>query len=138
MTTDTPRVARHRVRVAIRNARERKGVTQGDVAEAMEWSISKVMRIEKGEVSIGSADLRVLLSYLDVTDPATVKQLLADARVARTERRSTDPGEREHLPSALWQLMQFEQEATAIRYYGSIIVPGILQTPGYADAILDL
>ena len=120
----------------MRSAREAKGLTQGDVAEAMEWSLSKVMRIEKGEVSVSSTDLRALLDYLGVTDPATLKALLADARIARSERRSGDRQDREHLPPALLQLMQFEQEATVIRYYGSIIVPGLLQTPAYAEAIL--
>jgi transcriptional regulator with XRE-family HTH domain len=137
MPADTPAVARRRVRLALRAAREAKGLTQGEVADAMEWSLSKVMRIEKGDVSVAPADLRVLLAYLGVSDPATVKGLLAYARVARSERRAVDPQEREHLTPALVQLMQFEQEATAIRYYGTVIVPGPLQTPAYAEAILD-
>ncbi|GGM24848.1 helix-turn-helix domain-containing protein [Dactylosporangium sucinum] len=49
---DTPAVARRRVRLAIRDARNAKGYTQGQVADAMDWSLSKVMRIESGEVTI--------------------------------------------------------------------------------------
>jgi transcriptional regulator with XRE-family HTH domain len=134
-TADTPAVARHRVRLALRSAREAKQLTQSQVADAMDWSLSKVMRIEKGDVNVSLSDLRSLLAYLEVTDPAEVRLLIDDARTARSERWSADPAYREHLPTALQQLMQFEQEATAIRHYGSVIVPGVLQTAEYADAI---
>ena len=49
---NSPAVARRRVRLAIREAREAKNLTQGQLATAMEWSLSKVMRIEIGEVTI--------------------------------------------------------------------------------------
>src|SRR5690242_11950691 len=96
-TTDSPAVARRRVRLALRRAREAKHLTQGQIAEAMEWSLSKVMRIEKGDVSISASDLRVLLDFLDVRDPAEVKQLMTDARAARMERWSPDHSSRENL-----------------------------------------
>jgi transcriptional regulator with XRE-family HTH domain len=137
-SADTPAVARRRVRLALRGAREGRGLTQSEVAEAMEWSLSKLMRIEKGQVNISRTDLRVLLAHLGVTDPATVKQLEADARVARNERSAIDPLEREHLTPALLQLMQFEQEATVIRHYGSMVVPGLVQTADYAQAVLEM
>jgi transcriptional regulator with XRE-family HTH domain len=135
-TADTPAVARRRVRLALRAAREQKGLTQGQVAEAMEWSLSKVMRIEKGDVNISPADLRALLAHLELTEPELVGRLLEHARTARSERWSADHHYREHLSPAVMQLMQFEQEATAIRCYGSVIVPDLLQTPEYAEAIL--
>ncbi len=65
---DSPTVARRRVRLAIREARDAAGLTQSQVAEAMEWSHSKVIRIENGEVTIYPNDLRPLLSYLRVSD----------------------------------------------------------------------
>jgi transcriptional regulator with XRE-family HTH domain len=133
---DTPAVARRRVRLALRGAREAKGLTQGQIAEAMEWSLSKVMRIEKGDVNIAPADLRVLLSYLDVTDPAKVRTLMDDARTARSERWSAGSQYKEYLTPALLQLIQFEPEATEIRNYGNVIIPGILQTAAYAEAVV--
>jgi transcriptional regulator with XRE-family HTH domain len=60
---DSPTVARRRVRLAIREARDAAGLTQGEVAEATEWSHSKVIRIENGEVSISPNDLRPLFNY---------------------------------------------------------------------------
>lgn len=135
-STEPPAVARRRVRLALRRARMAKQLTQGQVAEAMEWSLSKVMRIEKGDVSISGTDLRVLLDFLDVHDPGEVRQLLADARTSRTERWSSEPAYRDHLTPALSALLQFESEARAIRHYHPVVIPGILQTADYARAIL--
>ncbi len=137
-TPDSPAVARRRVRLAIRNARATKELTQSDVANAMDWSLSKVMRIEKGEVNVGASDLKLLLAYLDVTDAATVQGLIADARLARQERWTADAQEREHLTPALIELIQYEAAATTVRYFQNLILPGILQTASYAQAIFDV
>src|ERR671926_1562016 len=97
---DSPTVARRRVRLAIREARDAAGLTQSQVAEAMEWSHSKVIRIENGEVSISPNDLRPLLNYLGVKDRTVVADLVADARIARTRQRQAwyqTPRFREHL-----------------------------------------
>jgi transcriptional regulator with XRE-family HTH domain len=135
VTDDPPAVARRRVRLALRRAREGKRLTQTQVAEAMEWSLSKVMRIESGEVSVSPTDLRALLPLLGVTDGSAMEQLFNDARVARRQRWSINPEYREHLTPALVQLMQFEQEAATIRYFHPLLVPGLLQTPAYAAEI---
>lgn len=133
--TESPAVARRRVRLALRAARLAKKLTQSQVARAMDWSLSKVIRIEKGEVNVSPSDLKVLLSHLDVTDPEKVQSLLDDARVSRQERWTVDPGDREHITPALIELVQFEAEAIAVRYYCTLLIPGPLQTPEYAEAI---
>ncbi|NJC68986.1 helix-turn-helix domain-containing protein [Planosporangium thailandense] len=132
---DSPLVARRRVRRAVREAREAKGLTQSQVAEAMEWSLSKVMRIESGEVTISPNDLRPLLSFLGVT--SGVDDLIQDARTARRRRMwFEEPGVREHLTPALGQLIQYETEAVAVRHFYGAIIPGRLQTPAYAELVL--
>jgi transcriptional regulator with XRE-family HTH domain len=128
-------VARRRVRLALRKAREAKSLTQTDVANAMEWSLSKVIRIEAGEVAVSASDLLRLLPYLDIADSAEVDQLKADARASRQQRWSIDPRHRQHLSRATLELLQYEQEATVIRYFHPQLIPGILQTPDYAAAI---
>lgn len=137
-STESPAVARRRVRLAIRAAREAKGLTQTDVANAMEWSLSKVMRIEKGEVNVGQSDLKLLLALLGIGDEAGAQRLLADARLARQERWTVDPHDRQLLTPAMIELVQFESAATTIRLYQNLVVPGILQTRAYAEAIFDL
>jgi transcriptional regulator with XRE-family HTH domain len=130
-TGDPPAVARRRVWLALRRAREAKGLTQGQVAEEMEWSLSKVMRIEKGEVSISVVDLRALMDLLEIADPTEVKQLLDDARSSRSRGSAYS----QHLEPGTQHLLQFEIDATAIRYFSLVLVPGILQTADYARAV---
>ena len=135
---DTPTVARRRVRLAVREARDAAGLTQGQVAEAMEWSPSKVIRIENGEVSISPNDLRPLLNYLGIQDSDAVAALVADARIARSRQRQAwyqDPRFKEYLTPATMHLIEYEVKATAIRSYSVYYPPGILQTPAYASAL---
>jgi transcriptional regulator with XRE-family HTH domain len=135
----SPLAARRRVRQALREAREAKGLTQGQIAEAMEWSLSKVMRIEGGEVTIAPNDLRPLLAYLDLTDQSRVEALLEDSRLSRRRRPTwwEEPSIRDHLTPAMRKLIGFEADAAAVRYYYGMIIPGRLQTRAYAQAILD-
>lgn len=134
--TPSPAVARRRVSLALRRAREAKNWTQTQVANAMEWSLSKVMRIEKGQVNISPSDLRAVLQLLDITDTAEVDELLADARVSRAERYTIDDGDRAYLTPAMIRMFQYEVEANSILYYSDVVVPGPLQTPEYARAVL--
>ena len=136
---DSPTVARRRVRLALRERREAVGLTQQQVADEMEWSLSKVIRIEGGEVSIAPNDLRPLLVYLGIKDRTQVNEMMADAKIARTRQRRAwwqTPGYREHLTEPLRRLIEFEPEAVAIRYYSLYHMPGPLQTPAYARALM--
>jgi transcriptional regulator with XRE-family HTH domain len=85
---DSPTIARRSVRLALREARERAGLTQNQVAEEMEWSHSKVIRIENGDVSISQNDLRPLLGFLGIKDKAVIADLVAAARVSRTRQQA--------------------------------------------------
>ncbi|MFI5838676.1 helix-turn-helix domain-containing protein [Catenuloplanes sp. NPDC051500] len=133
---ESPAVARRRLRLALRRAREEKGFTQHQVAEEMEWSISKVMRIESGEVTVSVNDTRSLLTYLGVTDSDEVSRLVQSARDARKREWWDEARYREHVPPALRRLIQFETEARAIHYFYPMIIPGPLQVEDYARAIL--
>ena len=135
----SPTVARRRLRLALREARERAKLTQHEVAEQMEWSSSKVIRIESGDVTIAPNDLRPLLAFLGIKDKATVADLLADAKIARRRQRAAwyqSPEYREHLTPAMMRLIEYEAEAKAIRYFQVFFMPGPLQTPDYARANL--
>jgi transcriptional regulator with XRE-family HTH domain len=137
VSVDSPAIARRHVRLALREARLAKELTQGQVAEAMEWSLSKVMRIESGEVTINPNDLRALLPCIGIVDPERVEELVQAARVSKRRRDWWDePGVREYVTHASRQLMQYEAEATVSRHFYSLVIPGRLQTPAYAEAVM--
>jgi transcriptional regulator with XRE-family HTH domain len=135
---ESPAVARRRLRIALRRARDAKGLTQGQVAETLDWSLSKVNRIESGEVTVSTTDLRALLGLFGITDAGRVEQLLDDAKASRRRGWWDEPKYREHLSPAMMELLQFETEASAIRVFQPTLIPGVLQTHAYAEIVLNL
>jgi transcriptional regulator with XRE-family HTH domain len=136
-TAESPAVARRRLRLALRRAREAKGLTQGEVAKRLEWSLSKVNRIESGEVTISSTDLQALLRLFEIADTDRIGQLTADARASRRRGWWDQPAYRQHVTPATLQLLQFESEASAIRVFQPTLIPGVLQTPAYAQYVVN-
>jgi transcriptional regulator with XRE-family HTH domain len=133
---DTPAAARRRVRLALRRGRRGTGLSQGSIAQRLGWSLSKMQRIESGEVSVSGTDLRALLDVYGVADEEQIDRLLEDARISRRQRWWTAPEFREHLTRNIVQLLQFEAEAAAIHVFQPHVVPGVLQTPEMAENIL--
>jgi transcriptional regulator with XRE-family HTH domain len=135
---ESPAVARHRLRLALRRAREAHGLTQRQVAKALDWSMSKVNRIEGGEVTMSSTDLHALLQLYGIADRETIQQLVERARASRQRGWWDQPEFREHLTPAIVQALQFERDAKVIRSFQPTLIPGTLQTPAYAAAIMGL
>lgn len=133
---DTPALARRRLRLALRQAREALGLTQGQVAEALEWSLSKMNRIEVGEVTVSKTDLDALLRLYGVHDEAEITRLAEHARASRRRGWWDDPRFRPHLTPGMAQFLQFEAEAVAVRAFHATVVPGILQTREYAESVM--
>lgn len=77
---------RQRIQTELRNARKRAGLTQKQVAAAMDWSVSKMLRIEAGIVGISVIDLRALLACYHVDDEQLATELIALAQAARALR----------------------------------------------------
>lgn len=130
---DGPRqvVKRRRLRAELRNARVAADLTQDQVAEAMEWSPSKIIRIEAGSVGVSANDMKALLRLYHVTDPKRVDELLTLARLAR-ERMTTY----RDAPPKLLQFIDYEAAAATIRGFQPLAVPGLLQTEEYARAVI--
>lgn len=135
---DSPAGARRRLRLQIRRARESAALTQGQVADALHWSISKVNRIETGENSISSTDLEALLRLLEVQDADLIELMRADARAARKRGRGwwDEPRFRDRMRPTTVQMLQFESEASAIRVFNYAVFPALLQIRQYAEVVL--
>lgn len=131
-TTLDPAVQRRRLRVELRTLRRARGFTQRDVAEAMDWSPSKLIRMENGDVKIAPSDLRVLLAYYGIDDHAQVEDFVAMARASRKDSWA----EFKDVHSAPWlTFLGYESSASLIRNYVTLFVPGLLQTEEYALAV---
>ena len=111
-TLHSPTAGRRRLRHALRQARDAAGLTQEQVAEAMDWSLSKVIRIETGAVSISTSDLRQLLQLYGVVDEQQVAELVELARIGR--RKPWWARYRDVVPPAYLAYVGLEDEAAAI------------------------
>lgn len=129
-----PTVQRRRLRLELRRARDAAGLKQADVARAMDWSQSKLIRIEKGDVNISTNDLRALLNYYKVKEKKRVNELLELARAARGA--SFYDQFADLLKPGFQDYLAYEASASVIREYDTVLVPGLLQTEEYARAIL--
>jgi transcriptional regulator with XRE-family HTH domain len=111
-------------------------LTQSEIAKRLGWSLSKIQRIEIGDVAVSETDLRALLDLYGVTSTDLVASLVKDARLARRERWTTDPDHRKYLTTGLRHMLQFEVVATQIRSYQPLLLPGVFQTRATAEFIL--
>ena len=81
-----PSACRRRLRDTLRKAREKSGLSQRQASDALDLSMSRLIRIEAGTVSVSTADLRALLHLYQVNDPAEVDALTEMTRIAATGR----------------------------------------------------
>lgn len=131
-TVHSPTAGRRRLRNTLRRARAEAGLTQEQVAAAMDWSLSKVIRIESGMVSISTNDLRQLLQYYHIEDPQRVAELVELARISR--RRPWWTRYKDAFPPEYISYVGLEDESIAIRCYSPTGMPGLLQTEEFARA----
>jgi transcriptional regulator with XRE-family HTH domain len=114
--------------------RESRGITAEQAAEAIRGSHSKISRMEHGRVGFKERDVGDLLTLYGVTDSEERAALLNLAREANT------PGwwhaYSDILPAWLEPYVGLEAAASVIRTYQIQLVPGLLQTEGYARALI--
>ncbi len=118
----------------LRRLREAHGITCEAAGDVIRASASKISRLEHGRVSMKQRDLADLLTLYGVTGEAE------RADVLRLAREAARPGwwhqYGEVLPGWFEFYVGLEAAATRIRVYEVQFVPGLLQTPEYARAVI--
>lgn len=133
----SPVVQRRRLRAELRAARQAVGLTQDQAAKAVDWSLSKVIRIEAGSVGISTSDLKALLSLYGIDNADRTDELIMLAKAAKERgwwSKYSDfltANQRE-----LLQLIGYESAASFIRNFETLLLPGLLQTEEYARAVI--
>jgi transcriptional regulator with XRE-family HTH domain len=125
-----PSVHKRRLQRALRSARESTELTQQQVAIEMDWSASKVIRIEAGTVTVTSNDLRALLNLYGIHESDRVAELMDSARLSRA--KSPLDKYKPYLSPHFISYLAYETSASTIRNFEPLLVPGLLQTDEYA------
>ena len=104
------------------------------VATSISCSMSRISRIESGDIKVRSADVMELLSTYGVPmEDEAYKNLVEAARGLRApswwQRLGT-------LPSRYGTFIAYEAEATRLRTWEPVLIPGMLQTEAYARAVI--
>ncbi|MEU6824886.1 helix-turn-helix transcriptional regulator [Streptomyces atriruber] len=133
MSAPSAALQRLRLRTELRKARTAARLTQRQVAAKMEWSPSKLIRIEAGEVGVSVNDLRPLLDAYGIRDRRKIEELLD---LARGGRKMPYAEYRDLYSKEFLQFLALESSASIVRAYNSLQLPGPLQTEEYGRAIM--
>lgn len=130
----SPTVLKRRLGQELRNLRQAKNLTAAQVAKSLAWSESKVSRIEGGKSPLSDQDAKLLLNEYGVQDPEEVRQFIALTRRSRQNGWWHSFGDA--LPEWFKPYLGFESDAASIWTYQTELVPGLLQTESYAQAVI--
>jgi hypothetical protein len=114
----------------LRIHRERAKLRVGEAAAALDWSQGKVSHLESGRNKAKPADVELMLELYGVTSPER-DEILALANEA--DRRNWWAPYTDVLQGPFVAL---EDGADEIREWAPLLIPGLLQTPDYARAIM--
>ncbi|MCX5196085.1 helix-turn-helix domain-containing protein [Streptomyces sp. NBC_00249] len=126
-----PTVSRRRLGSELRRLREISGMTTQQVAERLLISQPKISLLENGRRLVKARDVRDLCGLYGVQDQRRVDHLMQLARESGQQGWWNSYGD---IPYGAY--IGLEAEAVAIRSYESMVIPGLLQTPAYARAVI--
>jgi transcriptional regulator with XRE-family HTH domain len=130
----SPTVRRRRLAAELRGIRESKGKSGDAVAAALKWSPSKISRYERARTGLRPREVERLLDYYGITGPqrALLLGLAEDAAQKGWWEEFADT-----LSEDYQQYIGLEHEAASINIWHVDVVPGLLQTEGYAKHIIN-
>jgi transcriptional regulator with XRE-family HTH domain len=124
-----------RVQVAatLRRMREEAGLTREQAAEVLSCTTSKIGDLETGRSGAKPIELAALLDRYGVSG-AERDDLINFARVSQSRRPRG--GHWVTVPGSYRRFLDLESQATSAIFYSGEIIHGMLQTEGYAQALL--
>ncbi|KUH38971.1 MULTISPECIES: helix-turn-helix domain-containing protein [Streptomyces] len=129
---DNPTVRGRRLGAELRRLRLASGLTGTQVAARLLISQAKVSHMETGRRAVSPRDVRDLCGLYGVTDQHVVDSLMGLARESRRQGWWHVYGD---IPHGVY--VGLETEAASLHTYEPMVIPGLLQTPAYAAAVIE-
>ncbi|MEU3173130.1 helix-turn-helix transcriptional regulator [Streptomyces sp. NPDC007000] len=125
----SPTARRRRLSIELKKLREKSTLTCAQVGQALDWSGSKVNRMETGNGRVQPSDIDALCRFYDTSDELRdfLKSL---AREAKTRGWWQVHGS--GVPEWFNIYIGLEQDAATFRQYQCELLPGLLQIAAYA------
>ncbi|WP_435220625.1 helix-turn-helix domain-containing protein [Streptomyces sp. Tue6028] len=132
--SSSAQAAREVVALRLRDLRKNAGLTVVELAGRCGWHHSKTSRIENAVTAPSANDIRAWATACDAAEQAQdlVTQSLNAESMYSEWRHQVRRGMKQLQDS----VVQFFHDTRLFRIYSSTMVPGLLQTEGYAAALL--
>lgn len=132
MVNARPTVERRQLGLTLKRCRERAGFSQVEAGAHVGHDDSKISKVEDGFATLAGDKLERLINFYNVTgdERETILALGAAARKRASRQPYTDV-----LPGSFQRFADLEADASKIFAYESGVVPGLLQSAGYINAL---
>jgi transcriptional regulator with XRE-family HTH domain len=130
----SPTLSRLMLGKALRRLREAADVSREAAGQAIRGSESKISRLELGRTGFKLRDVDDLCTLYGVTGDVQRTTLLDMAQAANSSEWWHSY--RDVIPGWFEPYLGLEQAASVIRSYEPLFIPGLLQTPDYARAVI--
>ena len=135
MAKNPPTVRMRRLGAQLRNIRRDRGLTLDEAADLLNLSKSALNRMENAQVITRRHEVEYLLIKYEVTDRDLHDSLLGLAAAGHSRDWVKRYGPLAPEPN-VGDFIRLEQDSTAVRTFQPIVIPGLLQTPDYARAVM--
>jgi transcriptional regulator with XRE-family HTH domain len=132
--SSSAQAAREFVALRLRDLRKSAGLTVVELADRCGWHHSKTSRVENAITAPSAKDIRAWASACGAVDQA--EDLVAQSLNAESMYSEWRHQVRQGMKQLQDSVVQFFQQTQLFRIYSSTMVPGLLQTEGYAAALL--
>ncbi|WP_392895581.1 helix-turn-helix domain-containing protein [Streptomyces sp. LN699] len=126
-----PTVRRRRLGAELRRLRQGSGLKSIEVAERLMVSQPKISHLENGRRTVSPRDVRDLCAIYGVTDEQVIGSLMQMARESGQRGWWHAYGD---IPQSVY--IALETDTTSLHTYEPMAIPGLLQTPAYAQAVI--
>ncbi|MFJ2175723.1 helix-turn-helix domain-containing protein [Streptomyces sp. NPDC087851] len=128
----SPTARRRRLAIELKKLREEHALTCNQVGKELDWSGSKVNRLETGQGRVQPSDIDALCRFYGTTDE--LRELLKSlAKQSKTKGWWHAHGSA--VPSWFSVYVGLEQAASSLRTYQGEFVPGLMQTAEYTSEL---
>jgi transcriptional regulator with XRE-family HTH domain len=129
-----PTVRSRRLGTALRQYRQAAKLDQPQAAEVIASSQARISRVESGHATPRVIEVRLLLDAYGVTDIEVRDRLEDLAKYSKKRGWWLEYADR--LRPDYLDHIALEDDASHIRQWQPVLVPGLLQTPAYAELII--
>jgi hypothetical protein len=125
----SPTARRRRLAIELKKLRDESGLTCSQVGQELDWSGSKVNRLETGQGRVQPSDIDALCRFHKTSDELRelLKSLAKDSKTKGWWHAHGDA-----VPTWFSVYVGLEQAASGLRTYQNEFIPGLLQSADYA------